>query len=101
MWFMQNPSRCAFLRLAAVQWVGACSYSIYLWQQLFTGSESHYHGWNLARSPFAAVAILACAGVSFYLIERPSIRLGKIISNRALRTAGMRAIESIIVGKVR
>jgi peptidoglycan/LPS O-acetylase OafA/YrhL len=86
MWFMQNPSRCAILRWRAVQWIGACSYSIYLWQQLFTGSTSLYHGWNLAQSPLAAaVSIVACAGISFYLIERPSIRLGRFISIGALK----------------
>jgi peptidoglycan/LPS O-acetylase OafA/YrhL len=91
MWFIQNPSRCAYLRSPAVQWIGACSYSIYLWQQLFTGNKSLYHGWNLAQSPLAAVAILACSGISFYLIELPSIRLGRLISSRVLKTSNLRA----------
>jgi peptidoglycan/LPS O-acetylase OafA/YrhL len=91
MWFIQNPSRCASLRLPAVQWIGACSYGIYLWQQLFTGTKSLYHGWNLAQSPLAVVAIVVCAGISFYLIERPSIQLGRRISSRILKTTGPRA----------
>jgi peptidoglycan/LPS O-acetylase OafA/YrhL len=85
-WFTQNPSRCTFLRLPAVQWIGACSYSIYLWQQLFTGAGSHYHGWNLAQSPLAALAIVACAAISFYLIERPSMWLGRMLSRKARKT---------------
>jgi peptidoglycan/LPS O-acetylase OafA/YrhL len=88
-WFMQNPARCAPLRWPAVQWIGAGSYSIYLWQQLFTGSKSLYHGWNLAQLPLAALAIAACAGISFYLIERPCIRLGRFISGGVLKTAGL------------
>ena len=84
MWVVENPSRCRILRWRAVQWIGACSYSIYLWQQLFTGSASLYHGWSLAQSPLAAVAIISCAALSHYLIERPSIRLGRFISRRFL-----------------
>jgi peptidoglycan/LPS O-acetylase OafA/YrhL len=82
MWFVQNPSRCALLRAPALQWIGSCSYSIYIWQQLFTGSASLYHGWSLAKSPVAALAIVVCAGISFYLVERPTIRLGRLISDR-------------------
>ena len=82
MWFIQNPSRCAFLRWRVIQWVGACSYSIYLWQQLFTGYVFLYHGWNIAQSPFAVVMILLCATSSYYLIERPSIRLGRLLSKK-------------------
>lgn len=83
MWFVQNPSLCAPLRWPAVQWAGACSYSIYLWQQLFTAPPDGYHGWGLARMPLlACAAIIACAAVSHYLVELPCIRLGKFFSNR-------------------
>jgi len=82
MWFVKNPSRCGVLRWPVVQWLGKCSYGIYLWQQLFTGVASNYHGWGLAQSPLAVVAIVLCAGLSHYLIEIPSIRLGRRFSRR-------------------
>jgi peptidoglycan/LPS O-acetylase OafA/YrhL len=83
MWCVQNPSRCSLLRWPVVQWIGACSYGIYLWQELFTGPANVYHGWNVAQSfLLASIAILICAGMSHYLIEQPCIRLGRSLSNR-------------------
>ena len=81
-WFIQNPTRCSVLRWPAVQWIGACSYSIYLWQQLFTGPAPLYHGWTFTQSPWAIVPLTACAAASYYLVERPSIRLGRLLSGR-------------------
>lgn len=51
-------------RPAAV--LGTLSYSMYLWQQIFLGRQLHW--WN-----FPAVALIACA--SYWLIERPFLRL--------------------------
>jgi peptidoglycan/LPS O-acetylase OafA/YrhL len=83
MWFAQNPSRCAPLRWSAVQWIGSCSYSIYLWQQFFTGLPFLYHGWNPSRSiVLSSLAIIVCGATSHYLIELPSIRLGRLFSDR-------------------
>lgn len=83
MWFMQNPERCATLRRPVVQWIGACSYSIYLWQQLFTPVPYLQYG-DFLRSPWlAASAIFACATFSYYVVERPCIRLGRALARRA------------------
>jgi peptidoglycan/LPS O-acetylase OafA/YrhL len=49
----------------AVQ-LGALSYSIYLWQQLFLGRPLHW--WS-----FPAIVSLACA--SYWIVERPFLRL--------------------------
>ena len=46
--------------------LGALSYSIYLWQQLFLGRPLHW--WS-----FPAIVSLACA--SYWLVERPFMRL--------------------------
>jgi peptidoglycan/LPS O-acetylase OafA/YrhL len=51
--------------------LGMISYSLYLWQQLFTGRPSVYLSDALLPLMFIA-AIL-----SFYFVERPSVRLGK------------------------
>jgi len=93
MWFMQNPARCAPLRWAWVQWLGACSYSIYLWQQLFTGGPENYPGLAIAQSPLAVLAILPCAAISYYVIERPAIALGHRLSQRVRGPASSRAVS--------
>jgi peptidoglycan/LPS O-acetylase OafA/YrhL len=48
--------------------VGVISYSLYLWQQLFTGPNNFFRPWNL-------LAVLACAEASYWWVERPSLRL--------------------------
>lgn len=87
LWFANNPERSGLLRIPAVQWLGACSYSVYLWQQLFTGPPQNYHGWNLAPSPTSIFPILGCAVASYYLVERPSMRLGHQVSDRLRQRA--------------
>ncbi|HJP68914.1 MAG TPA: acyltransferase [Sphingomicrobium sp.] len=56
-----------------IQVLGLCSYSIYLWQQLFLGRESTLSIWLF---PVAVTG-------SVLLIERPFIRLGKRLSQPA------------------
>lgn len=61
-----------------LRWLGRLSYSLYLWQQLFfprAGAESSALG-RFQDWPFNLVAALACAMASFYLIERPLIKIG-------------------------
>ena len=55
------------LNLRAVKHVGMISYSLYLWQQLFT-----LH--NTWRFPANIVVIFALAEVSYWMVERPSER---------------------------
>ena len=72
------------LELPFMRWIGALSYSLYLWQELFLqparGSNSlertsgFYH---LQQLPWNVVAILLCACASHYLLEKPMIRLGR------------------------
>jgi peptidoglycan/LPS O-acetylase OafA/YrhL len=62
-----------FLEWPPLRWIGRLSYSLYLWQQLFF---SHYHHGFLQRFPLNLACALACAGFSYYLIEKPMVRLG-------------------------
>ncbi len=72
------------LELPFMRWVGALSYSIYLWQQLFLqpprGLDSlertsgFYH---LQQFPWNIASILVCACTSHYLLEKPMMRLGR------------------------
>ena len=63
---VQTPYR--FLNFAPIVWLGKISYSLYLWQQLFT--FSHH------STPFYSLLFaLALACLSYYLVERPMLRL--------------------------
>ncbi len=55
------------LNLKLMRHLGEISYSLYLWQQLFTGGYMSF--------PVNIVFILACAELSFLLVERPSFRV--------------------------
>jgi peptidoglycan/LPS O-acetylase OafA/YrhL len=57
--------------------IGVISYSLYLWQSIFTSESFGYFAFNLA-------AMLACAELSYWGVERPSLRF----RDRILRRAG-------------
>jgi peptidoglycan/LPS O-acetylase OafA/YrhL len=61
-----------WLNSRALVFVGTLSYSIYLWQQLFLHRESRA---LLATFPINLCAAASCALLSYYLIERPVLRL--------------------------
>ena len=52
-----------------LRWIGRLSYSLYLWQELFLG-----HG--LRMWPLKLAACFVAASASYYLVERPTLRLG-------------------------
>jgi peptidoglycan/LPS O-acetylase OafA/YrhL len=57
------------LNLRLLRHLGVISYGLYLWQHMFTRPTSlRFFPWNLA-------AILLCAELSHWLIERPSFLL--------------------------
>jgi peptidoglycan/LPS O-acetylase OafA/YrhL len=68
------------LETTPLRWIGRISYSLYLWQQLFLAPggvvERSSLGW-LQAWPFNLAALFVCASLSYYLIERPLIRLGR------------------------
>jgi peptidoglycan/LPS O-acetylase OafA/YrhL len=64
------------LNSAVLRHLGVISYSLYLWQQMFTGVNSaRFFPWSLP-------AILACAELSYWLVERPSLRLRERLEHR-------------------
>jgi peptidoglycan/LPS O-acetylase OafA/YrhL len=74
------------LELPAVRWVGRLSFSLYLWNQLFLAPASATATtmqW-LQIFPLNILAVLACAVVSYYLIERPFITLGRRVVKSAI-----------------
>lgn len=67
----------AILVAPPFQLVGAASYSLYLWQQLFLAQPRHY----AADAPSLLLLPLAVLA-SVWLVERPSIALGRRLSRR-------------------
>jgi peptidoglycan/LPS O-acetylase OafA/YrhL len=62
-----------------MRFVGRISYSLYLWQQLFFFNDHTPAHWPFAvlqTFPFNYSAAFACALGSYYLIEKPLIRIG-------------------------
>lgn len=64
---IQFPYRA--LNWHPVAWLGRISYSLYLWQELFC-SNAALHGGYLLILPS-----LACACLSYYLVEQPMLRM--------------------------
>jgi peptidoglycan/LPS O-acetylase OafA/YrhL len=74
-----------FLETTPMRWVGRLSYSLYLWQQMFLLDLHVPHSeflWPVQNLPFSLLAVFGCAVLSFYLVEKPMIRLGHRLSTR-------------------
>ncbi len=81
LWVVLRPEPLVgrLLNLAPLRHIGLISYSLYLWQQLFLGPFWVPSGWkNL-------LAVLAAAEASFWIVERPSLRLRDRIEARFAR----------------
>lgn len=72
------------LELPVITWLGRLSYSLYIWQQLFCTSPSTFgfkQTW-LQGFPGWILASLLAAIVSYYLLERPLLKLRKRLHGR-------------------
>ena len=74
------------LAFRLVQLLGLSSYSLYLWQQIFLAKPELYRG---APLPLWLLPIVVTASV--VLIEQPSIRLGRWLSQRWARRSSSQA----------
>jgi peptidoglycan/LPS O-acetylase OafA/YrhL len=71
------------LELPALRWIGRLSYSLYIWQQLFLGFGVTFRPFGFfSRFPLNLVALLAVACASYYLLERPLLRVGHQLTAR-------------------
>jgi peptidoglycan/LPS O-acetylase OafA/YrhL len=60
------------LNCAPVVWVGLLSYSLYLWQQPFIGTQMD-EAWT--RPPWDILGFILLAHLSYLAVERPMLRL--------------------------
>ena len=85
-----------FLNSRIMEQIGIWSYSIYLWQQLFTANKDHF----INRFPFNLGFILIASLSSYYFIEKPFLRLKTRFSSprkkmqRPLPAAGLTLFPS-------
>lgn len=67
------------LESPAFRWVGRLSYSLYLWQQIFSAppqnGADHWH-----RLPYSVIPTVLLAWASYRFIERPMLRIGHRIA---------------------
>ena len=73
-WCVRTPESTVgrILNTRAFVWIGALSYSLYLWQQPFINRNSDH--W-VNSAPINLIFAFCAAVVSYYLIEKPFLRL--------------------------
>jgi peptidoglycan/LPS O-acetylase OafA/YrhL len=73
-----------FLELPVMKWMGRLSYSMYIWQQLaiFPVGLSRSPLRYMQHFPFNISLIFIIACCSYYLLERPMIRIGHKLTRR-------------------
>jgi peptidoglycan/LPS O-acetylase OafA/YrhL len=74
------------LEFSGLRWIGRLSYSLYIWQQLFLGFGVVFLPFGIfSRFPINVVSAVAISCLSYYLMERPLMRLGHEITSGASR----------------
>lgn len=81
LYVVRKPASMAgrFLNRPWIRHVGVISYSLYLWQQLFTAPGHHWF-------PLNVLAAFTCAELSFWFVEQPSLRLRDRLETALLKT---------------
>ncbi len=70
-----------------VTWLGRISYSLYLWQQIFfpPGWEQAPQSWR--HWPENLVMAFAAASLSYYVVEKPLIAMGRRYAKMRFRAS--------------
>ena len=85
----------------ALRWIGRLSYSLYLWEFFFIyypGVPSTLGVWQ--TFPVNLIATVVCASASYYLVERPLIRVGHRLAPAMVRNVVSRegVAAPVVVG---
>jgi peptidoglycan/LPS O-acetylase OafA/YrhL len=92
--YMSNPAT----RLLDMRWlrfIGMISYSLYLWQQLFTAQPEDYPVRSMLMFP---PLMFVCAILSYYWVERPCARVGKRFASPLQPRAVPNLVSSLPAG---
>ena len=75
-----SPRLSAVLNWRPLMFIGVLSYSLYVWNPLFLNMQTH---WILNVFPLNFIGLFAAGAFSYYLIERPVLRLKERLRRRA------------------
>lgn len=77
-----------FLELPVMRWIGRLSYSLYLWEFFFVYYPGVDHTLGVWQTfPLNLIAACVCAAASYYLVERPLVRVGHRLAPAMKRDA--------------
>jgi len=86
------------LESPAMRWIGRLSYSLYLWEFFFVyypGVDQTLGVWQ--TFPLNLIAAVVCATASYYLVERPLVRVGHRLAPAMPRDAVVAADTPAVV----
>jgi peptidoglycan/LPS O-acetylase OafA/YrhL len=66
------------LEMPALKWIGRLSYSLYIWQSVFLVLGDRPLG-GLQSFPLNLICPVVCAVLSYYLVEKPMIKMGRSV----------------------
>jgi peptidoglycan/LPS O-acetylase OafA/YrhL len=85
---IQVPYRA--LNWPPVEWLGRVSYSLYLWQEVFCSNRALHGSYQLA------LLALGCASLSYYLVEKPMLRVRDRLARKSPSTAIIATTEKAV-----
>jgi len=88
-----------FLELPVIRWIGRLSYSLYLWEFFFIYYPGVDHTLGVLQTfPVNLLAACLCATASYYLVERPLVRVGHTLAPSLKRdTAAPVAAAPVVI----